>query len=154
MSSSFNGLIGARLRTRITQSPPASRNTSPRSGFLRNKRIPTLKRRGAETRLVITDRGSRSSEPDPNLLSLLTQAQKWHDQLTQGECKSIREIARKARMDEGDVSRIFRLAFLSPEIVEAIVGGKQPLELTAEKLKRMPKIDLCWVDQRERMRMQ
>jgi hypothetical protein len=39
------------------------------------------------------------------------------------------------------------LAFLAPDIVEAILQGRQPVELTALRLKRT-RLPLSWVEQR------
>jgi hypothetical protein len=52
-------------------------------------------------------------------------------------------------VDEGDFSRFLPLAFLAPDIVEAIVAGRQPPELTAERLKRIGKLPLDWSEQRK-----
>ena len=41
------------------------------------------------------------------------------------------------------------LAFLAPEIVEAILSGRQPTELTAERLKRFQFIPHSWEEQRQ-----
>lgn len=42
-----------------------------------------------------------------------------------------------ARRAVGDVSHFLPLAFLAPDIVESILAGRQPLELTAEQPKRV-----------------
>ena len=39
-------------------------------------------------------------------------------------------------------------AFLAPDIVEAILGGRQPVELTAARLKRVRDLPVSWVEQR------
>ena len=57
---------------------------------------------------------------------------------------SIREIAANYDIDEADVSRFIPLAFLAPDIVEAIVAGKQLIDLTAERLKRIGQLPHCW----------
>jgi hypothetical protein len=41
-----------------------------------------------------------------------------------------------------------RLAFLAPDIVEAILDGRQPLELTAERLIRNSRLPISWPEQR------
>lgn len=50
-------------------------------------------------------------------------------------------------MDEGDVSRFLPLAFLAPDIIEAITAGKQSIELTPEKLKRLRVLPKSWEEQ-------
>jgi site-specific DNA recombinase len=40
------------------------------------------------------------------------------------------------------------LAFLAPDIVEAILAGTQPVELTAETLTRHADLPLSWADQK------
>ena len=51
-------------------------------------------------------------------------------------------------MHAGDVSRALQLAFLAPDLVEAILDGTQPVALTPERLKRARELPLLWEDQR------
>jgi site-specific DNA recombinase len=60
----------------------------------------------------------------------------------------VREIAKHDGLDPSDVGRILQLAFLAPDIVEAILAGRQPLDLTAKRLKRVGTLPLGWQDQR------
>jgi hypothetical protein len=41
-------------------------------------------------------------------------------------------------LDPAEISRLLPLACLSPDIVEAILTGRQPANLTVERLKRLP----------------
>ncbi len=106
-----------------------------------------LKRRGVEARLIIT-----TSQPpatrDETLISLVAQAHCWMDDLASGKANTIRDLALRASMDESDISRFLPLAFLAPDIVEAIVAGKQPVDLTTERLKRIRSLPRAWKDQR------
>jgi hypothetical protein len=45
------------------------------------------------------------------------------------------EIAKSNRVGKQYVSRPIRLAFLAPEMVERIVAGRQPSELTVQALR-------------------
>jgi len=45
------------------------------------------------------------------------------------------------------VRRLVDLAFLSPELVEAVLQGRQPVELTATRLTELD-LPLDWTDQR------
>ena len=68
--------------------------------------------------------------------------------LVSGKAGTIRDIALRASLGESDISRFLPLAFLAPDIVEAIVAGKQPVDLTTEKLKRIRSLPHAWKDQR------
>ena len=46
-------------------------------------------------------------------------------------------LSREERINDSLMSRIVRLAFLSPEIVESIMAGEQPAHLNAGKLLTM-----------------
>ncbi len=54
---------------------------------------------------------------------------------------------RVPRLAQGDVSRSLPLAFLTPNIVEAILQGRKPVEMTAPRLKRT-RLPLFWTEQR------
>jgi hypothetical protein len=40
------------------------------------------------------------------------------------------------------------LGLLAPDIVEAILAGHQPIELTASRLKRLRELPISWKEQR------
>jgi hypothetical protein len=100
------------------------------------------------TKLVVRSPVADAKSPDQSLIGLIARAHHWLDDLATGKMPSVREIARRDRLDEGDVSRFLPLAFLAPDIVEAILAGKQPVEMTAEKLKRIGSLPYGWDDQR------
>jgi site-specific DNA recombinase len=55
------------------------------------------------------------------------------------------EIGRREKVGKRYVSRVMRLAFLAPEIVEQIVNGCQPPELTAQSLLNdRTELPLAW----------
>ena len=43
------------------------------------------------------------------------------------------------------------LALLAPDIIEAILDGRQPTELTAVRLKRLRQLPLDWLQQRRHL---
>jgi len=58
------------------------------------------------------------------------------------------QIGKREKVGKRYVSRIIRLAFLAPEIVEQTVKGCQPTELTAESLLRdRTQLPLAWESQ-------
>ncbi len=61
----------------------------------------------------------------------------------------IGDIAESEGVHHSYVSRLIRLAFLSPEITEDILDGRQPLGLTAAKLMQVSRLPLDWPAQRQ-----
>ena len=78
---------------------------------------------------------------------MLVRAHRWLDQLAKGGIGSAREIARRDKFDASAVSHMIRLAFLAPDIVEAVFAGRQPVELTPRRLMR-GELPLEWHRQR------
>lgn len=108
-----------------------------------------LTRRGVETKLIVPSTSASTVNPDAGLIRLIAQAHLWLDDLINGKAGSVRDIARHYGLDEGDVSRVIPLAFLAPDIVEAILAGKHPISLTTQKLKRVCTLPPAWEDQRQ-----
>ncbi|MEQ8441220.1 MAG: recombinase family protein [Alphaproteobacteria bacterium] len=109
----------------------------------------TLKRRGVERRIVIPGLGGHEARPDPLLCSLISKSLVWMDRLVSPDPPSLSTIARDEGISVGDVSRTLQLAFLAPDIVEAILAGRQPVDLTAQKLKRFKDLPTEWPAQRQ-----
>jgi site-specific DNA recombinase len=111
-----------------------------------------VKRCGGEMRLVLPpDRlGGESSHPVPSLLRTLARGRTWHAWILAGEVSGQRALAQKLGLNEGYVGRVLQCAFLAPDIVKAILNGRQPSNLTFEKLTRH--LPLSWVEQRKQLR--
>jgi site-specific DNA recombinase len=108
-----------------------------------------LQRRGPALRVVLQGAAAAPARPDPLLLRTLVAARlRAADYLDPARGLSVSAIARRDGADAGDVSRSLQLAFLAPDLVEAIVNGSQPLALTAERLKRLGPLPLRWDQQR------
>ncbi|HSD34359.1 MAG TPA: recombinase family protein, partial [Alphaproteobacteria bacterium] len=67
------------------------------------------------------------------------------------QAPSVQGIAKTEGVDRSHVSRVLRLAFLAPDIVEAIVDGRHPVELTAKRLLLRENLPLDWREQRRRL---
>ncbi len=109
-----------------------------------------FKRVGKETRMIISGIGPNENEtkPDPALIKLIVQAHRLHGKLM-SEYLGIVDIATSQGVQRSYASRLIRLAFLSPEITEAILDGRQPLGLTAAKLMRVSRLPLDWRAQKQ-----
>jgi hypothetical protein len=108
-----------------------------------------LKRRGGETKLVIRSIDAGTAILDRNLISLVAQAHQWIGALETGDSEGVQDIAKRDGTDPSDVGRILQLAFLAPDIVEAILAGRQPIDLTAKRLKRIGILPMDWDSQRQ-----
>jgi hypothetical protein len=98
-------------------------------------------------KLVVPDGRAPAQRPDHNLIAAVAQANRWFEELRTGQAASVQDLVRRHGVDQGDVSRILPLAFLAPDIVERILEGRQPVELTADRLKRA-RLPLSWTEQR------
>ena len=109
----------------------------------------TLQRSGSEIRLVVAPgvADERPARPDESLIKAVARGYSWYERLVSGEVDSLRAIAKELRVTERYVSRILRCAFLAPDIVEAILEGRQPPQLTVEKLRLGA--PLLWTEQRK-----
>ena len=106
-----------------------------------------LRRRGVETRLVIPARYPEARPADPALIKTVARARRWFEQLSSGQTRSTRAIARQEKITHRYVGRLLPLAFLAPAIVEAIAEGRNCAELTAETLTRQVDLPLDWREQ-------
>lgn len=107
-----------------------------------------LRRRGVEMRLVLEGAGNGNARPDPALVKAVVRAHKWFDDLVSGRATSLKAIARAEGCGDRYVGQLMPLAFLGPDIVEAILAGTQPVELTAETLTKRIDLPLSWAEQK------
>jgi DNA invertase Pin-like site-specific DNA recombinase len=108
--------------------------------------LPPARPRARRTILLPGDAGSAPRRIDQALLLALAQARSWVRGLRHGEYANTAEIARRFDLSEPHVRRLLRFAYLAPDMVEAIVEGRQPRTLTVRLLLRG--IPLAWTDQR------
>jgi hypothetical protein len=70
------------------------------------------------------------------LVKALARAHRWKRLLEEGRYTSITELAKAEKIDRGYVGRIVQLTLLAPDIVEAILDGRQPTELGLPRLMK------------------
>ncbi len=87
-----------------------------------------------------------SRRPNPALIKGVVRGYQWRSQLLDGEVGSVAELARKAGVNSRYVVRTVRMGFLAPDIIEAILEGRQTAAVTFE-IFRKP-IPLEWSEQR------
>ncbi len=84
---------------------------------------------------------------DPDLIALVADARRWMQDLIEGRVGSVAELTKREQLRPGAVSRILPLAWLAPDIAQAILEGHQPVELTAKAMRDLPELPLDWSDQ-------
>lgn len=107
-----------------------------------------IKRRGVEMRLVIEGPTPVPIDPDPILLREIKRAHRCFETLASGQ-GSVAELAASEGISDRYMSRLLPLAFLAPDIVEAIASGRHPVDLTAHRLIRTLDLPIAWPAQRQ-----
>ena len=116
------------------------------SGILNLSRFVPLrmKRRGVETRIIMTEGEDLPRKVDPALLKAMARSRAWFEELASGQVRSLTDIAGREKIAPRYVERLSRLAFAAPRIVEAICQGRQPADLSAETLLNRIDLPLEW----------
>ena len=114
--------------------------------------IPMTFRRRAGKAVIVLPNGERAVERrealiDNAMVKLIARGHRWHRQLFDGTHASIADIAKSENINPSFVSRVLRLAYLSPTIVEAILDGNYPAHLTMQRL--IAPFPMEWGRQRE-----
>jgi site-specific DNA recombinase len=109
-----------------------------------------VRRCGGEVRLILE--GAREHDPArpvPAMIKAVARAHEWYEQIVEGKSPGGRAIAATTGLDERYVSVIIRCAFLAPDIVEAILDGRQPPNFTLAKITSRPSMN--WAEQRRHL---
>ena len=95
-----------------------------------------LTRTGRAVRLVHANgKPATAGTADPGLVKLLVLARRWWASIATGEI-DIATLSKQEGVNDSWMSRVIRMNFLAPRIVEAILDGTQPVTLTAAWLRR------------------
>ena len=143
--------IGIALRKRLlVVATGAARETSPDDTMLLSAPA-AFRRRGVETKLMLPAavQMDKPGRIDAALLKAVARARLWFEQLAAGEASSLQAIADRQGVSQRYVSRLLPLAFLAPDIVERILLGHQPADLSAARLTNELDLPLGWAEQRE-----
>ena len=111
----------------------------------------TFRSRGGKTVIVLPDgsRGVARQEAtiDNTMVKVIARGFRWQRLLCNGTYSTIEDLAAAEKINPSYVSRILRLAYLSPKIVQEILDGKQPAWLTMKDLLRPLPAD--WSEQEQ-----
>ena len=104
----------------------------------------TIRRRGGRKQIIGPDgavarpgecgAGVVSVNGDPALIKALARGFRWRRMLEDGRYASISEMAKAEGIERGYLGSLLRLTLLAPEMVEAILDGRQPEGVTLPAL--------------------
>jgi site-specific DNA recombinase len=108
-----------------------------------------LRRSGREIKMLI-DRVDpfSAAKPDARLINLLIKAHRFNATLAGSGGTPFAALAKQEGVSPSYFTRLVRLSYLAPDITQAILDGRQPSHLTADKLLAHSRLPLAWQDQR------
>ena len=95
-----------------------------------------VKTRGGRKAMVTPGVLALESRQDIALIKAVARAFRWRRMLESGQFATINELAAAEKINSSYVSRVLRLTLLAPDIVEAILDGRQPEAITLPKLMK------------------
>lgn len=96
-------------------------------------RVPLAVRKRGGRKLVVTPGSTMNHGPagaDTTLVKALARAFRWRRMMETGRYSTIDELAAAEKINSSYVSRLLRLTLLAPDIVGAILDGRQPDGMT------------------------
>ena len=100
---------------------------------------------------TVVDDEPEPAAVDTGLVRPLVRAFAIRDQLFKDHSLSLTDMAEREGIVPSYATRLFRLAFLSPDIVAAILDSRQPPELTVRRLLDDTRLPLDWSQQRAKL---
>ena len=102
-------------------------------------RVPLVfRKRGGRTQVVTPD-GSDSWAPtrprvDNTMVKAIARAHRWKRMLENGDFATISDLAAAEKINPSYLCRVLRLTLIAPDIVEAILDGRQPSGVQLDRL--------------------
>jgi len=112
-------------------------------------RVPLAVRQRGGRKLVLTPGGMANrgaSAADTTLVKALARAFRWSRMMETGRYGTLNELAAAEKINSSYVSRLLRLTLLAPDLVEAVLNGRQPEGMTLPAL--MEPFPVEWDGQR------
>ena len=89
-----------------------------------------------------------AARPEARLIKLLLRARRFNATLVGSGGVPFATLAESEGVSRSYFTRIVRLSYLAPDITQAILDGRQPRNLTANKLLAHSRLPLAWPEQR------
>jgi hypothetical protein len=107
-----------------------------------------LRRCGREIKMLIDSSDwLAKAKPDARLIKLLIKARRFNAALVGSDGVPFSAVAKRQGVSPSYFTRLVRLSYLAPDITQAILDGRQPPDLTADKLLAHSRLPLAWQDQ-------
>ena len=103
---------------------------------------------GTSWSIIAAPRSFAASKPDARLIKLLLKARRFNATLVGSDDVPFTALAEREGVSPSYFTRLVRLSYLAPDITHAILDGRQPRDLTADKLLEHSRLPLAWHDQR------
>lgn len=110
-----------------------------------------LTRSGRVLRMIQEDGRALRPTIDHTLVRLIVKARNWWQRLQQERGLTVSAIARQEGVTHSYVTRILRLAFLSPRVIQAIISCRQPTWMDGGALSARSAIALNWEIQNQQL---
>ena len=91
---------------------------------------------------------SATAKPDARLVKLLIRARQFNATLLDGDGMPFAALAKREGVSPSYFTRLVRHSYLARDIAQAILDGRQPRDLTADKLLAHSRLPLAWHEQR------
>jgi hypothetical protein len=104
-------------------------------------------KRGGRKQMQLPEGAIQPRRADNTLVKALARAFRWKRMLESGEFATIADLAEHERIAAPYLTRTLRLSFLAPDLVEAILDGCQPGNLSLEMLRKP--LPTSWSEQRQ-----
>jgi hypothetical protein len=142
--------IKMRPSTLLGHDVPSPASEDPNTSAVELTAAVAFKRRGVETKLILPglDQQNGTARRDPALIKAIARGRAWFDEVVTGRALSLQALAERDGITRRYIRRLVGLAFLGPELVDAILQGRQPVELTATRLTELD-LPLDWTEQRK-----
>ena len=108
-------------------------------------------KRGGRKEMQMPEGATQSQRTDNTLVKALARAFRWKRMLESGAFNTINDLAEHEGIAPSYMTRVLRLTLLAPDIVEAILDGRQVPGISMSRL--LDPFPLEWAEQREQLHL-
>lgn len=112
----------------------------------------TFRKRSGRREIIVPDGldSTQDSAPDYHeaLVIAISRAHRWKRMLDEGRYGSIAEMAQAVKINRHYLARLLRLTLLAPDIIEAILDGREPEDFSLNKM--VGEIGSLWQEQKSK----